>query len=59
MIHTVATVLVVIKGPGGGTTVVTAPASMEFTHQLDQFLMLKVSTGGSGKASVIPSSLLR
>ena len=52
------TALVSIKGLGG-IPVVIPPASMEFIHQLDQSLMLKVSAGGNGKALVIPSSLLR
>ena len=51
-------VLVSIKGLGG-IPIAIAPTSMEFIHQLDQSLMLKVSTGGHGKASIIPSSLPR
>lgn len=49
------TVLVSIKGLGG-ILVAIPPTSMEFIHQLDQSLMLKVSTGGNGKALIIPSS---
>ena len=51
-------VLVSIKGLGG-IPIAIASTSMEFIYQLDRSLMLKVSTGGHGKVSIIPSSLLR